>query len=69
MNWSHIYDTSMAPHMAISALSEFIFKKRFDFKVTPKGVNTDRRKFKYTTAAAVCDFARNDGACTRKNPL
>lgn len=50
MSWSHIYDTSMAPHMAISALSEFIFKKRFDFKVTPKGVNTDRRKFKYTTA-------------------
>ncbi|MED1737945.1 glycosyltransferase [Bacillus swezeyi] len=50
MSWSHIYDTSMAPHMAMSALSEFIFKKRFDFKVTPKGVNTDRRKFKYMTA-------------------
>ncbi|MDA1476849.1 glycosyltransferase [Bacillus changyiensis] len=50
MSWSHIYDTSMAPHLAMSALSEFIFKKRFDFKVTPKGVHTDQRKFRYTTA-------------------
>ncbi|MEH6971510.1 glycosyltransferase [Bacillus sp. JJ675] len=50
MSWSHIYDTSMAPHLALSALSEFIFKKRFDFKVTPKGVSTNRRTFRYTTA-------------------
>lgn len=50
MSWSHIYDTSMAPHLELSALSEFIFKKRFDFKVTPKGVSTNRRKFRYTTA-------------------
>ncbi|WP_445491808.1 glycosyltransferase [Niallia sp. 03133] len=45
MTWSHIYDTTMAPHIAYSALSELLLKKRLEFKVTPKGQQSDSRSF------------------------
>ncbi|WP_445505496.1 glycosyltransferase [Niallia sp. 03091] len=47
MTWSHIYDITMAPHMAFSSLSELLFKKRLEFKVTPKGKQSASRHFAY----------------------
>lgn len=43
--WSHIYEASMAPYLALSALSELFLKKKLNFKVTPKGISTSERKF------------------------
>ncbi|MGX9290938.1 glycosyltransferase [Bacillus sp. A015] len=49
MFWSHIYETSMAFHLAGAALSELLFKKRIEFLVTPKGIQTDKRHFHLKT--------------------
>lgn len=49
MTWSHIYDTSMAPSLAFSALSELFFRKKLNFKVTPKGQNSEKRHFHLST--------------------
>ncbi|MDI5789357.1 hypothetical protein PO124_15740 [Bacillus licheniformis] len=55
MNWSHIYDTSMAPHMAISALSEFIFKSGLILKSHRKA-STQIGEIQIYNGAAVCDL-------------
>ncbi|CAM3302499.1 PilZ domain-containing protein [Sporolactobacillus spathodeae] len=49
MIWSHIYDTSMAPHLALSALMELLFIKQLRFKVTPKGAQSGKRQFQLAT--------------------
>ncbi|TGA98535.1 glycosyltransferase [Sporolactobacillus shoreae] len=49
MIWSHIYDTSMAPRLALSVLMELFFNKQVHFKVTPKGERSDRRDFQWLT--------------------
>ncbi|MGE6630402.1 glycosyltransferase [Bacillus sp. NPDC077027] len=49
MFWSHIYETSMAFHLAGAALSELFLKKRIEFLVTPKGIQTDKRHFHLKT--------------------
>ncbi|MCO7176155.1 glycosyltransferase [Sporolactobacillus kofuensis] len=43
--WSHIYDTSMAPRLTISALTELFGLKQLNFKVTPKGATSGKREF------------------------
>lgn len=48
--WSHVYEVAMAPYMALSVLSEVFLKKKFKFNVTRKGVQTDRRRFLWTTS-------------------
>lgn len=49
MFWSHIYESSMAFHLAGVALSELFLKKRVEFLVTPKGIQTDKRHFHLKT--------------------
>ncbi|WP_239984769.1 glycosyltransferase [Sporolactobacillus pectinivorans] len=46
--WSHIYDTSMAPRLALSVVMELFFNKQIQFKVTPKGKRTDQKDFQWT---------------------
>lgn len=36
--WSHVYETAMAPSLAISALQETLFIKKLGFRVTNKGI-------------------------------
>jgi len=45
--WTHIYETAMAPYLAISATLEMFFSKQFKFKVTPKGITNQERTFKW----------------------
>lgn len=45
LTWSHIYDTALAPHLAWSFLTEFLFGKELKFNVTPKGNTTTKDKF------------------------
>lgn len=47
--WSHIYDTSMGPRLAVSAVMELLFKKQLAFKVTPKGSQSGKRQFQLVT--------------------
>lgn len=35
--WAHIYESALAPYLAMSALSELLFSKEIKFSVTPKG--------------------------------
>jgi cellulose synthase (UDP-forming) len=50
MAWSHIYDTAIAPQMAISFLTEFFIGKDLKFNVTPKGVRTTKDNFRIRLA-------------------
>ena len=43
--WAHIYETALAPYLAVSALSELFFSRDIKFAVTPKGVDTSRTHF------------------------
>lgn len=43
--WSHIYDTAMAPFLAISFITEFFLSKKIKFAVTPKGTVKDKNEF------------------------
>ncbi|MFT8872582.1 MAG: glycosyltransferase [Sporolactobacillus sp.] len=49
MIWSHIYDTSMAPRLALSAVMELCFNKQMRFKVTPKGKQSGQRYMQLST--------------------
>ncbi len=51
MTWSHIYDTAIAPQMALSFLSEFFFKKETKFHVTPKGLSSEKDLFRTRLAS------------------
>jgi len=48
--WRHIYEVAMAPYLAMAALVEAIFARPIPFRVTPKGINTDRTTFSLRTA-------------------
>ncbi len=48
--WRHIYEVAMAPHLALAALVEAIFARPIPFRVTPKGLNSDRTTFAWQTS-------------------
>ena len=43
--WAHIYESALAPYLAISALSELFFAKKIKFSVTPKGGEQSQTHF------------------------
>jgi len=49
--WSHIYDTAMAPPLAISFITEFFLSKEIKFSVTPKGTVKDKNEFNLRLAS------------------
>lgn len=50
LTWSHIYEVAMAPFLALSAMMEAIFSKPIPFRVTPKGLSTERTTFALRTS-------------------
>ena len=52
MVWSHIYDTAIAPQIAMSYIKETFFSKfmKLKFNVTPKGLVNNVQKFKWELA-------------------
>lgn len=48
--WAHIYETALAPYLALSALSELIFSSKIRFSVTPKGAGAKKTHFALRTA-------------------
>lgn len=50
VTWSHIYDTAIAPQMALSFLTEFFLGRKIAFNVTPKGVVSYRDHFRIRLA-------------------
>ncbi len=48
--WRHIYEVAMAPHLALAALVEAVFARPIPFRVTPKGLNSDRPTFAWQTS-------------------
>lgn len=48
--WGHIYDTVLAPHMAVSFLVECLTGKELKFNVTPKGTVNKKDTFKLKLA-------------------
>ncbi|MBI9050800.1 MAG: glycosyltransferase [Anaerolineaceae bacterium] len=48
--WAHIYETALAPYLAISAISELFFSKGTIFKVTPKDMNASKTRFAFKVA-------------------
>lgn len=69
MFWSHIYESSMAFHLAGVALSELFLKKRVEFLVTPKGIQTDKRHFHLKTMIPHLIFFFALIACPCENRL
>jgi len=49
--WSHIYDTAMAPKLALSFASEFLLNRELKFNVTPKGTLKDKDEFNFSLAS------------------
>lgn len=43
--WAHIYESTLAPYLAISAVSELLFSKEVKFSVTPKGEQQKKSHF------------------------
>ena len=48
--WSHIYETAIAPHLAVAALRALIFSKKRKFEVTPKGQEHEDTSFTLSVA-------------------
>lgn len=48
--WSHIYDTAMAPKLAVSFASEFFLNRELKFIVTPKGTVKNKDEFNFKLA-------------------
>jgi cellulose synthase (UDP-forming) len=48
--WSHIYEVALAPYLAMAALMEELFSRPIPFRVTPKGINTQKTTFVFRTA-------------------
>lgn len=42
VTWSHIYEVATAPFLSLAALMEAIFSRPIPFRVTPKGINSER---------------------------
>lgn len=49
--WTHVYETAMAPTVALAVLAEWVGLSTKAFAVTPKGVATDRLNFRFGIAA------------------
>ena len=49
LKWSHIYEVSMAPHIALSVIRE-LFKVKVGFNVTPKDGLNEKPYFQYGVA-------------------
>ncbi len=49
--WAHIYETALAPYLAVSALSELFLSSKIKFSVTPKGTAQTRSRFILRVAA------------------
>jgi len=49
--WSHIYDTAMAPKLALSFAGEFLLNRQLKFNVTPKGTLNDKDVFNFSLAS------------------
>jgi len=49
--WSHIYDTAMAPKLALSFAGEFLLNRQLKFNVTPKGTLKDKDEFNFSLAS------------------
>jgi cellulose synthase (UDP-forming) len=43
--WAHIYEASLAPYLAISAITELMLAKQSVFKVTPKDISGSKTRF------------------------
>ncbi len=43
--WAHIYESALAPYLAVSALSELLFSNKVKFSVTPKGAQQKKSHF------------------------
>ncbi len=50
ITWSHIYEAAMAPFLSLAALAEAILSRPIPFKVTPKGINSEKSAFSFQTA-------------------
>ncbi|MEL7608091.1 MAG: glycosyltransferase [Bacillota bacterium] len=50
LGWAHIYETAMAPRMALSAALELLFSFKLKFRVTPKGQSRRKRIFSHKMA-------------------
>jgi cellulose synthase (UDP-forming) len=48
--WAHIYETALAPYLAISALSELFLSRKLKFSVTPKGSAANKTYFAFRVA-------------------
>jgi cellulose synthase (UDP-forming) len=48
--WAHIYESALAPYLAVSALSELLFSKDIRFAVTPKGAQQEKSRFAFRVA-------------------
>lgn len=48
--WAHIYETALAPYLALSALTELLFSSKVKFSVTPKGAAIQKTHFALKTA-------------------
>lgn len=42
VNWSHVYEAATAPFLSLAALVEAIFSRPIPFRVTPKGIKSER---------------------------
>lgn len=50
VTWSHIYEVATAPFLALAAMAEAIFSKPIPFRVTPKGINSERTEISFRYA-------------------
>ena len=50
LSWANIYETAMAPYLAVSAVMELLFSLRMKFNVTPKGQSREKRIFSFKVA-------------------
>lgn len=50
LSWAHIYETAMAPYMALSATMELLFSLKLKFRVTPKGQSRQKSVFSHKMA-------------------
>jgi cellulose synthase (UDP-forming) len=48
--WAHIYETALAPYLAVSAITELVFSNKIKFSVTPKDNQFNRSHFAFKIA-------------------
>ncbi len=48
--WAHIYETALAPYLAVSAITELFFSNKIKFSVTPKDNQMNHNHFAYKIA-------------------